>query len=253
LDDTEAGAAGVRFPDRAVYWGNFVVNQQDVPVPAEAAKGGNIIALASGEEHVLALTKTGKVLAWGYDTPAGKANAAIPTSVTTTGAKAIAAGRYFSVALLKNGVVTCWGSGGLQGQSEPCVAPSLPATGTGAVVNVSASNTIAFARAQSGNVYLWLGWWPAGTTISKGPYEISQPTGISRVENGPTNAGDVMILVWDSKGVLTVRNKPYAVPWPLQQPPPAVSVIGICVYHSINGYYVAAVTSDGRAQVHGTI
>jgi hypothetical protein len=244
LNDTEAGAAGVRPPGRAVYWGNFCVNQQDVLVPAEAVKGGNILALASGEEHVLALTRTGKVLAWGYDTPAGQANAAIPTSVTATGAKAIAAGRYFSIAWLKSGVVTCWGG---ERQPEPCVAPSLPTTGTGAVVNISASNTIGFARAQSGSVYVWPGRWPAGTTISKGPYKISQPTGISRVEH----VREDTLFVWDSKAVLTVRNKPYVVPWPLQQPPPAVSVIGMCTYHSIVGHYMAAITSDGRAQVCG--
>jgi hypothetical protein len=229
-----------------VYWGNFVVNQQDITVPAEAVKGGNIIALASGEEHVLALTKTGKVLVWGYDTPAGKANAQIPSSVKATGAKAIAAGRYFSVAWLKDGVIKCWGT---KWQNEPCSAPALPTSGPGAVVSISASNTIAMAQARNGSVYVWPGRWPAGTTISKGPYAISQPTGISRVENGPINADDNMLLVWDSKGVLTVRNKPYVVPWALQQPPPAVSVVGMCTHHSINGYYAAAVTSDGRAQV----
>jgi hypothetical protein len=247
LNDTEAGAAGVRPPGRAVYWGDFVVNQLDVPVPAEAVKGGNILALASGDAHVLALTKTGKVLVWGYDTPAGKANAAIPSSVTTTGAKAIAAGHYFSVALLKSGVVACWGGQGVHGQPETCVAPSLPTTGSGAVVNISASGTIGLAQAQDGSVYVWPGRWPEGTTISTGPYAIRQPTGISRVEH----IREDMLFVWDSKAVLTVRNKPYVVPWPLQQPPPAVSVIGICTYHSINGFYMAAVSSDGRAQVHG--
>jgi alpha-tubulin suppressor-like RCC1 family protein len=77
-------------------------------VPEEAAKGGNVVTLASGWDHVLALTKAGNVLVWASDTYLGSINAAIPKLVQDGGAIAIAAGPAYSLALLKDGRVVCW-------------------------------------------------------------------------------------------------------------------------------------------------
>jgi hypothetical protein len=91
-----------------VHRGGTIVNQEAVLVPAEAAQGGNILALASGTDHVLALKKDGKVLVWTSAEYSGGINAAIPKEVQTVGAIAIGAGPGYSLALLKNGVLACW-------------------------------------------------------------------------------------------------------------------------------------------------
>jgi hypothetical protein len=95
-------------PHGAIIRGNAIVNQEPVLVPIEAAKGGKIVALKSGTEHVLALNDAGKVFVWSSAKFLGTINAAIPKAVQDVGAKAIAAGPGYSLALLKDGRVVCW-------------------------------------------------------------------------------------------------------------------------------------------------
>ena len=65
----------------------------------------NVIAVAAGAEHSLALTSAGTVVAWG-------SNAAEQTTVPTaalSGITAIAAGWNHSLALKSDGTVLAWG------------------------------------------------------------------------------------------------------------------------------------------------
>jgi hypothetical protein len=93
-------------PGTAFYWGNYIVNQQDVLVPEAAAKGNSVIALASGADFALALRSDGQVVVWGEETVGGISNRKVPPIVTAKGATAIAAGWDYSAALLKDGQVS---------------------------------------------------------------------------------------------------------------------------------------------------
>jgi hypothetical protein len=69
-----------------------------------------VVAIAAGDYHSLALRSSGVVIAWG-DNSSGQTT--VPTAVTNV--LAIAAGSFHSLALLPGGAVTGWGSD-LQGQ-----------------------------------------------------------------------------------------------------------------------------------------
>jgi hypothetical protein len=228
-----------RQPGTAFYWGTTIVNQDDVAVPDEAAKGGGIVALASGSQHILALKQGGKVLAWGADSDTGRSNTAIPAIVSTKGATAIAAGRGFSVALLKGGQVECWG--GNKDLGQECRAPALPTAGPGAVVGISTSNNLVIAEAKDGQRYIWT--VRSADDPTKDYQVVSQPNGISRVAQGPSFEARSQLLVWDSKGVLAARNNPYVLPWSLQS---ALAVTDACTGSRV---FAAALTAEGRVTV----
>ena len=82
-----------------IAWGNNSEGQTRVPSLE------NVIAVAAGAEHSLALTSAGTVVAWG-------SNAAEQTTVPTaalSGITAIAAGWNHSLALKSDGTVLAWG------------------------------------------------------------------------------------------------------------------------------------------------
>jgi hypothetical protein len=219
-----------------VYWGKLIVNQEDVPVPAEAATGGNIVQLASGEDHVLALTKAGKVLAWAGASPVGQANALAPKET----ASAITAGYYHSAALLTadKGVV-CWGgSADVLQAKQVCKSPPLAGQ---KITGISSYLDTIVAKAADGRHFLWA--VRAGVDGSKDYHVLSQPAGISRIAHTPTPTG---LLVWDGKGKLAQRTDPYFLPWSLQLPPAGISVVAMC---SSGNTFAAALTNDGRVTV----
>jgi alpha-tubulin suppressor-like RCC1 family protein len=238
---TDADTAARKPAGSVVYWGNNIVNQEDVVVPDEAAKGNSVVALAAGSQHALALLRGGRVVAWGSDDLAGRENAAVPDDVKKVGAKSVAAGQYFSVALLKDGRVVCWA--GSENAGAPCRAPVLPQSGPGAVASVSVAGDLVIASANDGRQYVWTS---RGGIDGRENYRIiSQPSGIQRVVYG-SSPNSVSLLVWDKQGRLTQRNDPYYVPWELQLPSSGKSVVSAC---SGGKTYAAALTSDGRVTV----
>jgi hypothetical protein len=84
---------------RAVAWGYNASGQATVP-PSLV----QVIAVAAGGYHSLALKSDGTVVAWGGNT-SGQAN--VPAGLTN--AMAIAAGGYHSLALKSDGTVVGWG------------------------------------------------------------------------------------------------------------------------------------------------
>jgi hypothetical protein len=85
-------------------------------VPAPVAGLVNVIAVAAGGEHSLALKSDGTVWAWGRNLE-GQLGDGSTTSRTVpgqvsglSGITAIAAGEYHSMALRNDGTVWCWGS-----------------------------------------------------------------------------------------------------------------------------------------------
>ena len=96
---SQSGADGRR---PVVAWGDNGYGQTDVP-------GGlsNVVAIAAGEYHSLALTAEGTVVAWG-DNDYGQTN--VPSGLSNV--VAIAAGGYHSLALTAEGRVVAWGDNG---------------------------------------------------------------------------------------------------------------------------------------------
>ncbi len=88
-----------------------------VPVNVSLPAGTKVTAVAAGALHSLALTSTGAVLAWGFNSDGelgdgATTNSDVPVQVKLpagTKVTAIAAGGYYSLALTSTGAVLAWG------------------------------------------------------------------------------------------------------------------------------------------------
>lgn len=101
-------------------WGNNFFGQLDTPAGAT-----NVVALAVGEDHNLALRADGTVVAWGDDS-AGQSS--VPDSATNV--VAIAASGRHSMALRSDGTIIGWGSA-VRGFSVPPTATNVVAIADG--------------------------------------------------------------------------------------------------------------------------
>jgi hypothetical protein len=145
-------------------WGSNAFNQ--VTIPADAT---NIVAVAAGFSHSLALRSNGTVLAWG-DNRMGQTS--VPGGLTNV--VGISAGYSQSLALLADGRVVEWGNG------KPAT------TSQSSIVQVVAGTFSAGLRAD-GSVVTWgtdappaeYTWWPNIAEISTdGAYVYAlQPDG----------------------------------------------------------------------------
>jgi len=109
----------------------------------------NVVAIAAGARHALAVKADGNVVAWGYN---NSGQCTIPASATN--AWDVAAGVDHSVALRKDGAVVCWGSN----THGECNVPA----GLSNVVAIAASGDPTYgvsyytlALQQDGNVVTW--------------------------------------------------------------------------------------------------
>lgn len=153
-----------------VAWGSNDAKQSDVPAGLD-----NVVAVAGGQSHSLALTSDGTVVAWGDNTsgqskvPAGLDNVIavaagaqhslalqsdgtvvawgdntygqtkVPASLANV--IAIAAGGNYSLALESNGVVLAWGNKGAPiGQAIPGTISLVTAIATGGAVSLAVRN-----------------------------------------------------------------------------------------------------------------
>ena len=92
-------------PGRPLEYG-----QTTIPVTAR-----NCVAIAAGEEHCLALTAEGRVVAWGNN---DVGQTSVPASALTDVVK-IAAGPFSSIALKKDGTIITWGDNKADSQNPP--------------------------------------------------------------------------------------------------------------------------------------
>jgi hypothetical protein len=81
-------------------------------IPASAR---NCVAIAAGEEHCLALTAEGRVVAWGNN---DVGQTSVPVAALTDVVK-IAAGFFSSIALKKDGTIITWGDNKADSQNPP--------------------------------------------------------------------------------------------------------------------------------------
>jgi alpha-tubulin suppressor-like RCC1 family protein len=89
----------------------------DVPVKVKLPAGTKVTAVAAGGYYSLAVTSTGAVYAWGYNTDGelgdgGTTNSDVPVKVKLpvgTKVTAVAAGELHSLAVTSTGTVLAWG------------------------------------------------------------------------------------------------------------------------------------------------
>jgi alpha-tubulin suppressor-like RCC1 family protein len=131
-------------------WGDNLYNQCRVP-----AWLSNVVAIAGGGNHSLALRQDGRVVAWGRNT---YAQTNVPAGLSNL--VAIAAGENHSLALRANGTLAQWGT----------AIPSLPALND--VVAIAAGGDHNLALRASGEVVAW-GFNDSGQTNV--PYGLTLP------------------------------------------------------------------------------
>jgi alpha-tubulin suppressor-like RCC1 family protein len=110
--------------------------------PSQSGTGSQIVRIAAGSFHSLALKADGTVVAWGDN---NRGQSTVPAGLT--GVAAIEAGGNHSLALKADGTVVAWGSNG-SGQS------TVP-TGLTGVVAVSGGGTHSLALKADGTVVAW--------------------------------------------------------------------------------------------------
>jgi hypothetical protein len=115
--------------------------------------GGNIVAVADGDSHSLALRLDGTVVAWGDNT---YGQTTVPVSATNV--VAIAAGGSHSLALLLNGTVIAWGLNASGQQAVPASATN--------VVAIAAGDNYSLALRADGTLVAWGGLLPPPATAT---------------------------------------------------------------------------------------
>ena len=133
-------------------WGRNERGQLEVPPEAQ-----DVVSLAAGDRHALALTPQGMVLAWG-------ANDAGQTSIPSglDGVRAVAAGGRHSLALRIDGTVTGWGDNP-HGQAEV----TWPGT---RVAAIAAGANHSLALGENGQVRCF--GWPAFGLTNVPPFPL---------------------------------------------------------------------------------
>ncbi len=141
-----------------------------VAAPTRIPSLSGIVAIAAGQEHVLAVGQDGSVWAWGYNGDGGSGisgalgdgssvlRRSAPVRVAgMENAIAVAAGIRFSLALRRDGTVWAWGLSGV-GQcgviatSRPVPAP---VAGLSGIVRVASGRSHSVALRSDGSVLTW--------------------------------------------------------------------------------------------------
>jgi alpha-tubulin suppressor-like RCC1 family protein len=210
-----SNAAYVPVSSLVVSWGDNANRQTNVPAGLT-----NVLALAGGLYHSVALKNDGTAVAWGYN---GDGETNVPASVSN--AVSVASGWYHNLALKSNGTIGAWGYNGY-GQS------SVPA-GLSNVVAVAGGGYHSLALNSNGNVVAW---------GNNGNGQTNVPAGLNNVV--AVAAGGYHSLALRSDGTVVAWGyNAYG-----QTNVPALSnVVAIAagIYHSL------ALSSDGTVTAWG--
>ena len=215
--------------DTITIWGNFNYSPTVTNVPASAT---NIIALAAGDTHCLALKADGTVVAWGSNN-VGQTN--VPPDLTNV--VSIAAGSAHSLALRNDGTLAAWGA--IYPSSIPIAVPpeatnvAALALGPGAqhALVLRSDGTVLDWSSSFGNSY--------GTT------------------NIPATARNVVAVAAGATYSLALRSDGKVVTWgkgqsggsPVPVPTTATNIVAIAT-----GWYGnAALRANGTVLVWGSI
>lgn len=121
-----------------VAWGDNSGGQTNVPNNLT-----DVVAVAGGDYHSLALRRDGSLVAWGYN---GDGQTSSPTNALRF--VAVAAGGSHNLAILENGSVVGWGRNDF-GQR------TIPATVTNKALAIAAGESFSLALLSSGTIAGW--------------------------------------------------------------------------------------------------
>jgi hypothetical protein len=158
-------------------WGDNSFGQTNLPPGLS-----NVIAIAAGGNHSLALKTNGTVVAWGENTDANGAFAGqsvVPAGLSNV--VAIAAGEFHSLAVKSDGTIVTWGDNS-QGQ---CTAPA----GLSNVVALAAGGAHTLALKSDGTVAAWGANWNG---------QCDLPSGLTNAVAIAAGAEHSLVLVIDS-------------------------------------------------------
>ena len=166
-----------------------------VPVRAHLPAGTTVTAIAAGDDHVLALTSTGGLLAWGYNDYGQVGDATtterhlpvavhLPAGTTVT---AIGAGAGHSLAVTSTGSVLAWGYNntgqlGLGNTTDRHVPTQVPLPDGVTATAVAGGSAHSLVLTDTGQMWSW-GYNRYGqlgnnsTTQSNNPVQVHLPAG----------------------------------------------------------------------------
>ena len=130
------------------------------------ASATNVVAIAAGWNHSLAVRSNGTVIGWGYNLDY-EASSSVSSNLTT--ATAISGGNYHSLARKSDGTVACWGNNGY----NQCVPP---ANAVG-VIAVAAGASHSLALRSDGRIVAW-GNNGGGLNLTKPPAALTNGSSI---------------------------------------------------------------------------
>ena len=178
---TGHGAAG-----QVVVWGYYAGSVSNLPPDLT-----NVVAVAGGLDHALALREDGTVVAWGTDSGYGETQ--VPPGLSNV--VAISAGWLFSMALRGDGTVETWGHDAV-----------VPPPGLTNVVAISAGgHQFCLALRADKTVVAW-GWNGSGqTNVPPGLTNVVAVAG--GLDHSAALRGDGTVVAWgpdDSFGNLSI-------------------------------------------------
>jgi alpha-tubulin suppressor-like RCC1 family protein len=240
--------------------GDGTTTDTDMPVRVHLSVPGTgrVTALFAGCYHSLALTSTGKVLAWGRNDEGQLGNGSKTDSLTAvkvalpagTKATAVSAGCLHSLALTATGRVLAWGDNVAaelgNGTTDNSDVPVLAHLATGlvasaigagpasessfAIVHAAGARAHAVAASTSTGVLRAWGFNQDGqlgdgtTAVRKSPVTVKLPSGtkVSSVRSGcdssvaVTSTGRVLAwgVLWDVNNIAAVTHVPFAIKLP---------------------------------------
>ncbi|NVN97721.1 MAG: RCC1 repeat- and reductase domain-containing protein [Geobacteraceae bacterium] len=206
----EAGQLGI---------GNRMGSKIGSPQPVQVDGLRDVIAIASGRNHVVALKKDGTVWSWGSNfsgqlglDSGGTADQPVQTA-HLDGVIAITAGAFHTAALKKDGTVWSWGFNG-NGQlgNGTCENYNIPVkvAGLGSVVAIAAGNQHTVALQNDGTAWAWgsnhasqLGG-DSSSLMSLTPVQVSGLSGIiditAKVNHTFALMKDGTVVAWGDTG-----------------------------------------------------
>ena len=163
-----------------IAWGDNSEGQTRVPSLE------NVIAVAAGAEHSLALTSAGTVVAWGDNTSGQSTVPTVPTGALT-GVTQIAAGFNHNVVRMSDGTLLAWGASGY-GQT------TIP-DGITTATKVAAGSLHSLALLQNGTVVAW-----GDTTFGRSnvPDSLTGVTAIAAGESHSLALSAGTVVAWGS-------------------------------------------------------
>eukprot|EP01116_Phalansterium_solitarium_P017283 TRINITY_DN4217_c0_g2_i1.p1 TRINITY_DN4217_c0_g2~~TRINITY_DN4217_c0_g2_i1.p1 ORF type:complete len:449 (+),score=-79.55 TRINITY_DN4217_c0_g2_i1:564-1910(+) len=188
----------------------------------------NVMAIATGDFHSMALLSSGALYAWGYNdkgqlgdgtTVSHNAKAVMPPEWIGLNVKAIAAGSRHSLALLSDGTLYSWGSNaygqlgdGTTTDRYNVTAVVQPATWTGLnVTAIAAGFAHSMALLSNGTLFSWgfneFGQLGDGTTTDRYIAVVVQPETWTGLRVTAITAGSVHSMALLSNGALYAWGK----------------------------------------------